>query len=248
MSYPNYSTEFYKGIEIEIIYDESPLNPFEDWDGCVPLMSLGSHGGTDYSKGNILDYLRDYLTYNQVKRHQTRLLKLMGWDRAEFERYYTDEEDKTEVIKDDLLYSWLDDCMKNKEDFCTEFNIKHYSGTSRGHSQSDWADVFMCWTPEFGEITGRDYKSMDDEDFKGGFDLFSSWAWGDVYFYSIEETGDSCGGFYGDDFRENGLLEYAENNIDCYLADKKKDKENKLKTLIKNNVPFQNRKQILTAI
>ena len=241
-------TVTYKGIEIEISNDSfSGINPFKDWDCCVPLIYDGGRNwGEDYSNGQILDYLRNYLTYNQVRRNQTKILKMIGFD-VEEERGYAkaDEIDLTERIQDDYLYDWLNDGIENMETFCIEFDIKHYRGDSRGYSQGDYADVFMCWTPEFGEITGRDYKSMGKTDFEDGFKLFTNWAWGDVYAYNIEETEDSCGGFYGDNHRESGLLEYAENSIDCYLAEKKKEKENKLKTLIKNHVPIQKRKELL---
>jgi intein/homing endonuclease len=249
MDYPKHSTDLYKGIEIEISYQQDTINPFEDWDGCVPLISLGSYNRTDYSKGNIIDYLRNYLTYNQVKRNQTKILEMIEYGAEEFRADYPlDEYDRTEMIKDDLLYDWLNDSLRNMETFCIKFNIKHYKSTSRGYGQSDWADVFMCWTPEFEKMTGRDYTSMDEKDFEDGFNLFTNWAWGDVYQYYIEETGDSCGGFYGDDFENNGLLEYAKNSIDCHLEDRKRNKKSKLKTLIKNDVPFQNREQILEAI
>lgn len=259
MSYPKHSTETYKGIEIEINYDQFAENPFEAWDGCVPLISESGRfrsNRSDYSQGQILEYLRNYLTYNQVKRNQRRIIEMMDKNETDKRFIYSYEDfkndyplneyDRTEMLKDDLLYSWLDDGMDNLETFCKEFNIKHYRRTSRGYSQGDWADVFMCWTPEFGEVTGRTYESMTDKDFEDGFNLFTHWAWGDVFTFYIEETGDSCGGFYGDDFDNNGLLEMAKEEIDGYLEQKRKTKQSKLKTLIKNSVPYSNRKQILT--
>ena len=140
MNYPQHSTENYKGIDIEINYEQGSQNPFEDWDGCVPLISDGGHrnGSNDYSKGQILDYLRNFLTYNQVKRNQTKLLNLIGYDVAEFrEDYLLEDYDRTEQIQDNVLYDWLDEDMKNKVDFCIEFKIKYYKSTSRGYSQSD---------------------------------------------------------------------------------------------------------------
>tara|TARA_R110002020_G_scaffold399423_2_gene609299 strand:+ start:881 stop:1630 length:750 start_codon:yes stop_codon:yes gene_type:complete len=232
-------TIIYKGIEIEISNDSnSGINPFKDWDYCVPLIyDGGRRWGEDYSNGQILDYLRNYLTYNQVKRHQTRILKMIGFDvEAEKEYAKADEIDLTERIQDDYLYTFLDEGIENMEAFCIEFDIKHYRGDSRGYTQGDYADVFMCWTPEFEKITGRDYKSMDETDFKSGFDLFTNWAWGDIYVCNIEETGDSCGEFYGTDHKESGLLKYAETFIDCYIKSEKKKRFNKLKELIKSKV------------
>jgi len=242
----NYSIVTYRGIEIKIDYEQDTQNPFEEWDGCMPLMSLGGYGGYDYSKGDILDYLRSFLTYNQVKRNQTKILNLIDYNVVDFKNDFPlNEFDRTEQIQDDLLYDWLEEDMKNKVSFCEAFNIKHYSSTSRGYSQSDWANVFICWTPEFEKITGMTYKSITEKDFESAFRLYSDWAWGDVFIYCIEDLDVFCGGYYGDDFENNGLLEYAKVEIDYYLKNQQKEKENKLKILIKNNVPLQKREQLL---
>ena len=246
----------YKGINIEIMRDDSPQNPFEDWDGCVPLLYESDYS-QDYSNGQILDYLRRFLSYNQIRRHQRRIIELMNKNNLSYfaysfedfqEEYPLNEYDRTEMIQDELLYSWLGEGMDNMVAFCEEFGIKHYSRESRGYSKGDYAEVFMCWTPEFEKITGRSYVSMTEETFQCNFDLFEAWAWGDVYGYSVEETGDSCWGFYGDDHEKSGLLEEARANIDHYLTRKKKERETKLKELVKNKVPLEKRDNILEGI
>jgi len=237
----------YKGIEIEIWNDTDAQNPWENWDGCVPLISDGGHRGDykDYSDGGILNYLRNFLSHNQVRRFQTRILEMMGENVADFkDDYPVNEYDRTEMIQDDLLYSWLDDGIENMEIFCLEFGIKHYKGTSIGYSQSDWTDIFICWTPEFGRVSGRDYKSMDEKDFEGGFKLFGYWAWGDAYGFTIDnEIGlsDSCGGFYGDDHEESGLMEMVRDSIDYYLNSQKLKRYQRVKDVIKNKVPLTHR-------
>lgn len=40
-------------------------------------------------------------------------------------------------------------------------------------------------------------------------EVYSQWATGDVYGFEVEETGDSCWGFFGSDCRKNGLLDHA---------------------------------------
>lgn len=236
--------ETYKGININIWHDTGAENPFENWDGCMPLISdSGSRGYyKDYSDGDILSYLRDFLTYNQIRRNQTRLLKMIGYD-VEKEKQYSklDNVDLSERIQDDYLYSFLNDGIENMEIFCKEFNIKHYKSCSRGYSQSDWADVFICWTPKFEEITGRTYKSITDKDFESAFKLFSDWAWGDVYGFTIEDFEDSCGGFYGDDHEKSDLLNHAKQSIDVEIDERRKAKQSKLKKLIKAKVPLNYR-------
>lgn len=235
----------YKGIEIKVNREEWAENPWEAWDGCVPLMYYSDRSLEDYSKGEIDDFLTGYLTYNQVKRHQRRILDLIGYDVEEFREDYP--EDRTEMLKDDLLYNWITDSLDNREAFCEEFGIKYYRGTSTGYSQSDWADLFLCWTPEFEKVTGRSYESIDESDFKDAFDLWGYWAYGDVYWYEFEteDFDDSCGGFYGDDFENNGLLEYARNAIDCHLENQKQKRQQQVKTFIKNKVPYQYREAAL---
>lgn len=250
------TTETYKGINIEIENDTHAENPWENWDGCVPMITDGGRQFISRKDDDIVNYLRNYLTYNQVRRHQKRIIEMMQGDTSspytysfkEFkEDYPLKEFDRTEMLKDDLLYNWLDEGIENLETFCVEFNIKHLSSASKGYSQGDHIDCFFCWTPEFEKITGRDYKSITDEDFNNALDLFSAYAWGDVYGYNVEENGDSCWGFYGDDHEKSGLLEEARSNIDCYLEAKKKERENKLKTLISNKVPLTKREELLAV-
>ena len=65
---------------------------------------------------------------------------------------------------------------------------------------------------------------------------------GNIYGYSIEKDEidiDSCSGFYGYDFEENGLLECAKNSIDCEIDSIRKNHFNQLKAWIKNKVNFQ---------
>lgn len=233
--------ENYRGLEIKIWQDSYNESPFENWDGCIPLMcDGGSHGlKKDYSKGAILDYLLNAISYNQAKRHQRKILGLIGYDLEDFrEDFPTEDYDRTTILKEDLLHEWLQDSLENMALFCEEFKIKHYHSISRGYSQSDWSEIFACWTPEFEAETGRTYESMENKDFESGFDLWSNWAWGDVYGFTIEELEDSCGGFYGSDNEESGLMDHAKEAIDYHLERRKRMKFDKLKKYIKNNVPF----------
>lgn len=52
-------------------------------------------------------------------------------------------------------------------------------------------------------------------------ELYDQYLRGDVFSYVIEDENgeeiDSCGGFYGYDFENNGLMEYARNAIDYHI-------------------------------
>ena len=71
---------------------------------------------------------------------------------------------------------------------------------------------------------------------------------GDVYGYSIKDIGDSCWGFYGYDHDKSGLLGYAKGAIDYYITSITKKRCVRLKELIANRVPLNNREQILGDI
>ena len=64
-------------------------------------------------------------------------------------------------------------------------------------------------------------------------ELYSAWAWGDVYGVSeiVDEQGNeledgSCWGFYGTDHEKTGLLEHAKSVIDCHIAHQEKETAN----------------------
>ena len=68
---------------------------------------------------------------------------------------------------------------------------------------------------------------------------YDNYLTGNVYYYSIND-GDigSCGGFYGYNFDENGLLRCAKCDIDYHIKSMKKKHTKKLKNWIKNKVSF----------
>ena len=233
-----------KEYKIRLLCDNNPDNPFEEWDGLPALMyDSGRDGCGDFSKGEIDKYLCDYFNFNQIMRHQKKILNLIDNNYLNIDVKNAENADE----KVDLIYNELEDFIResidNKVKFCEAFNILHYSGTARGYSQGDWADVFILPTPEFYKITGIDPKKHKKEDLKSTFDLFENWAFGDVYGFIIEgkkeyiktyqdgstESGHewefvySCFGFYGSDWDENGMIEAIE--CDAYGWSKEEIKE-----------------------
>lgn len=69
---------------------------------------------------------------------------------------------------------------------------------------------------------------------------YDDYVTGNVYGYSVEETGDSCYGYLGD-YEKNGMIEDAKSNIDFHIEQKRKQANAKLKTYIKKNVPLNKR-------
>lgn len=249
----------YKGFEIEIHQDSDYENPFEAWDCEFPLMYNGGRnmGEKDFSNGDIDRYLCNYLSENQITRHMYKICTLIDYYKSDFDKDYPlgewTKSERQDVLKDKLS-DWITESLENRASFCSEFDIKHYCGSSTGYSQGDWAEVFICWTPEFAKVTGHEYKDVTDEGLKGTKELFDAWAWGDVYGYNIEGLKGglgSCWGYYGDDHKKSGLLEAAQSEIDCHirileneLLLSRKKKQRKIKSMIKNHVPLQYRVNI----
>jgi len=87
---------------------------------------------------------------------------------------------------------------------------------------------------------------------QGEVETYDQYLKGEVYGFEIEETGDSCWGFFGYDHEQSGLLEHAQNSIDCdikykaeeeakHIAECKKKHFAKMKAWIKNKVPVHYR-------
>ena len=75
-------------------------------------------------------------------------------------------------------------------------------------------------------------------------ETFDQYLTGDVYGYMVEETGDSCWGYFGQEGIEQAISE-AKDGIDYEIDKRKQDHYKKLKTWIKNRVPFENRKALM---
>lgn len=76
---------------------------------------------------------------------------------------------------------------------------------------------------------------------------------GDVYGYKVldskgnEIDDGSCWGFYGHEHKTSGLLEYAQNAIDCEIRSRKEAKTKKLKALITGKAPLDVRQTALAV-
>lgn len=232
----------YKGFDIKISHQLYAENPFEEWDDCMPLISKSDGYVQDYSKGDINDYLSDILSDGQIIRHQKELAEVLEMNLEDYET----KEDKIDDIRSEI---------GSTEDFdalavvCKLSNTPYKNTSSRGCSQGDHAYIFTCYTKRFETITGCTLQQIKENDsLKNAVDLFGYWAWGETYKFYIPEIEDSCGGFYGSDHKESGLLEMAIDSIDGHLESVKRKKQKKVKQLIKNRVPHIYRKSIIEKV
>ena len=200
---------------LKIWNDANGTNPFTEWD-CNPALMYKSNGPTitDYSKGSVVEFIREQATEGKIIRHQKTIAKILEIDLD----YYSDhsKEDKAS----DLNYEIKDANLEQLGKLCELFKLPYKQYTSKGYSQGDWAEVLIVLTEEFFTRTGCDKKNSE-EILKGTATLFDQWAWGDVYGFTVvevstcdlecehEEDTDSCGGFFGDNFEENGMMEYV---------------------------------------
>jgi hypothetical protein len=97
---------------------------------------------------------------------------------------------------------------------------------STGYSQGDAAWVFVAATPEWRKEVGWRKHTPEEIDasLQADIDLWTAWAWGDVYGCAEVKRPDgsptaidhdSCWGYYGDDHEKSGLKEFAENVVEC---------------------------------
>ena len=240
------TTENYKGYKIQILHDESPQNPFEEWDCNLPLAQNSTHGLKDYSDGDIARYLSNILTDNQILRHQRTIADAFDIDLEYMKTYEFGVDQKIGDIRLEI-YSSTD--FNAWEVICKLAKVPYLNTNSRGYSQGDYADVFTCYTKEFERVCGPAKEEVDLESLQANVGLWSAWAWGDVYGYVIDEDKleNSCWGFYGDN-QTSGILQEAQGVIDHHIQEKRLSRIKKIKQLIKANVPFMYRTQILNTI
>lgn len=244
---------WHNGYRITAKHDDCPPNPFEDWDGNWPLAVYHDRSWTFYdkSKGSSINCPLDRFSDEALVHDQIAIASALGttirqlaidyiddWhDREDVPNYITDAGALRDAFDREIDYNGLNDGRGAEELWAALYQIlgiPFYSTTSRGYCQGDYAEVFILATPEAqqeirgqtGLLGGHDahVRAWWDKQLQGTADLYTAWAWGDVYGYVIEyavydEDGEiedwveidhgSCWGFYGSEHDESGLEEAA---------------------------------------
>lgn len=240
----------YKGHSINVFYDECAENPFKNWD-CEPdlLVFMSGHGYRydehEYSEEYATGYLPE-LTRAQIKANLDEILELTA-----FETYlelsssigrYKFENDAVGMINTALHEEYENAAYADKFDIYAAVlgmqGIIALFGSVQGNRQGDYGYCLAIASSEFIKNSGANITKPDQ--LKGTIELYENYAFGNVYFYSIEGKlcSDSCGGFYGYNFDTNGLLEYARNSIDCAIDSARREHLNQVKQWIKSKVPL----------
>ena len=83
-------------------------------------------------------------------------------------------------------------------------------------------------------------------------ETYSQFISGAVYGYIVEDAAgehlDSCWGYYGHDYEENGLLEAARSHIDWHITKAYRDRAELVKTWIRHKVPHIHRFPMQLAV
>lgn len=253
---------------VRAVRDDHPENPFKSWDSHWPMIvdyqGRGHRFDTyDNCKGASLDDPIARFTDGQLIKHQGAIIAAMDGDAADFAThkrdYRSDYNSMAALIRDycsDALQAVSDsDKLATFAALYDLLRIPNLCTSSHGYSQGDYAELLIVATPEaqseFGWKAGRPATS----DMEGQANLYSAWAWGDVYGVVIERKSgdewteiDSCWGYYGNDMDESGLAEVALSVIKYDIADCKAKRGDKLKQLIRANAPLATRAAILGAM
>lgn len=212
----------YKGIDIHIRHDEG-LNPRTDFDNGNTMVCFHRR----YDLGDKHDYVQeDYKSWDELrdaiikKEKPIAILPLFLYDHSGITMSTTTE----------YPYNCQWDSMQVGFIFVNE----------EGCEQMGWS---KSWAKKMSEGDNEKYKGKTREQILTDFlvsdvKTYDQYLTGEVYLFEIEETGDCVGGFFGDDFEENGLLEHARSEIDYYLKDKMKTRLKKLKQYITSKVPI----------
>jgi hypothetical protein len=187
----------YKGYKINIKYDDNASSPRDD-DNRGKMICFHKR----YNLGDKHDYRHeDYGSWEEMKRAIVR-------------------EENAAVILPLYMYDHSGITMKT-----TPFNCRWDSGQVGFiiMTRKTLNEEYPTWSKEWKNehYKGKGKLQIAEAILRGEVETYDLFISGECYGYEIEdEEGndlDSCWGFLGSNHRDSGLLEYAENAIDCHI-------------------------------
>ena len=211
--------------------DEYAHNPFDETGRCEPPIAVcnldvrGQEAIDNYAGEELnLNTLLDRLTPEQWADEEA-LVAALPWDRQTIAAYGEEGEDLQEQVRNTVagetpygMTQWQD-YFSAMEAVAALAGIPCHYAVKRGNSQGEVALVFVLATPEWQELTGAPTETLKRQA-EGADDLWAAWAYGETYYVDevrrpdgtiIEDS--SCGGFYGSDHEENGIMDFVEGTI-----------------------------------
>lgn len=233
------------GYKAEIATDDTPANPFTDWDCEMPIAvcnldrhhsRLENYEGDTLSLETLLDLLpRDTWETRTGKREIINALPVPPSTIAEMMREWREcfEDAVTRYVREELTpaqwqgWSAWQEYFDAMESVAALAGIPCHLTQSNGYCQGDCALVFAAALPAWVKAVGAPPETLADQ-CRATCDLWSAWAWGDVYGIRAiiapdgEELDDgSVWGFYGTDHEKSGLMDCALETVNAhrkYLA------------------------------
>ena len=245
----------YRNYSIEIHADDCPDNPWKSWDGNPPYFGKAGHALDTDCAPDV------YEITDLIPRSQWAGLAVLAYYGPANTSFTLRVPEFLQDVRSYELRTWDDqkqhmldmldmDCIETLEQLCGLAGLECYAGTSFGHSQSDWTDLLFVATPAWLAETGIATCHVDKA-LQHAYDLWSAWAWGDVFGYIVTSPeGDevaSCWGFYGDNNETSGLLDSAKEEIEANIEADRKERLARLKTLIRERVPLPLRPALLAS-
>lgn len=216
----------YVGHTITIAQSECPIDPLEDRDCCIPTFvyheSLEEYGDPD-----IIGSIPVELTQRHAR---VKFLKEIGVPLKEFAHFHIDWDKDFYGALVDYLDSTLDvprrrdwgtavDYFDALERIVLAAGIPHFYRQSNGYRQGDSVLIFVVATRKWVHDHNLPYNELVNA-CKSVYKEYSSYLWGDVFQVTSikDQEGNELvdlqvGDFYGDDWEENGLLEFVRESI-----------------------------------
>lgn len=147
-----------KKYTLAIYQDDSPMNPFEDWDSEPPLMYSTNHGcgwssDTVYHYGteSIVSELLDLITPRRLVLNRKELLEIIDADEDYIRENKYDSQTFADALEDEIRTTV--DSLDLIEDLARIARVPYSRHDSSGYSQGDYADVLIILTPEWFKKT-----------------------------------------------------------------------------------------------
>jgi hypothetical protein len=224
------------GIFAAIYYDESPGNPWKEWDCNPPLLAYSDRSLTPYGEevtpGDLLDMIPAYRF--RSRPFQDAILDALNleretilWDR----KNYPGTSFRDAVLDragEGLSKEYRTQYLDGLEALAKFAKVPTYRGTARGSCQGDWAELLLFALPADKDTRFNGADPVGS--LESSFDLWESWAFGNVYGYILEDADGekleypdgegvtSCWGFYGYDHKASGLIEDATSAAAYYVG------------------------------
>jgi hypothetical protein len=191
----------YKGYTIKVETEDDPCNPRTEWYNIGTMVCF--HG--NYNLGDD----KKELSTGEVLKHSN----FKSWQ---------DMIDHVNRVEGGII--WLPLYLYDHSGITiSTTGFRHIDS-----AQWDWGQVGFIYVTKKkargeyiwkGITAARTEKVL--EALRSEVETYDQYLTGDVYRYTVikpdGEEGDSCGGFFGSDNEKSGLLENAQNSIDCEI-------------------------------